>query len=283
MRLRRGACVLILCIAALATAQSGRAALSWNGSSACGVPCFPVSVIVQGNGHVTGVPVEAADATERLECPATNGFECAHFFVWQGVWGAPGPGTLLLTPTAGGGGQFRGWEPGAEGESGCPVVLAGGVCRLTTNSNGSGGWCLKAVFDGDGTVGACPNLTYPPPGVGMCPVSCPPPPPALPPAPEAVHPGWRAACTIVGTKGRDILRGTAKDDVVCGLGGNDVLYGSRGNDVLRGGAGADKLLGGAGTDKLDGGLGRDVLDGGVGTDLARTTPGDKLISANRLR
>jgi Ca2+-binding RTX toxin-like protein len=285
MRLRRGACVLILCIAALATAQSGRAALSWQSEASC-VPCFDVAVIVQGNGHVTGVPVEAADASERLECPAVNGFMCEHFFIWQGVWGQPGTGTVLLTPTAGDGSQFRGWEPGKEGELGCPEVLDGGVCRLTTTSNGAPGWCLKAVFDGDGTTGTCPPLDcrFPPLcGGPPCPPFCPPPPGVPDPPPPPAHPSWGAACTIVGTKGRDILRGTAKDDVLCGKGGNDVLYGLRGNDVLRGGAGADHLLGGIGNDKLDGGLGRDVLDGGTGADLARTTPGDKLISANRLR
>lgn len=53
-----------------------------------------------------------------------------------------------------------------------------------------------------------------------------------------------AACTIVGTDGRDVLRGTSGDDVICGLGGNDILFGEGGADQFWGGPGDDHLQGG---------------------------------------
>lgn len=76
-----------------------------------------------------------------------------------------------------------------------------------------------------------------------------------------------AGCTIIGTAGRDSLRGTNRRDVICGLGGNDVLSGLGGNDKLLGGAGNDRIVGGAGNDLLDGGTGNDWLDGGAGADV----------------
>jgi uncharacterized delta-60 repeat protein len=99
--------------------------------------------------------------------------------------------------------------------------------------------------------------------------------------------------TIVGTGGRDRLKGTRKNDVIVALGGadrisggggkdvicggngndtisggsgNDSLYGQGGKDSLSGGAGKDKESGGAGNDKLFGGSGNDTLTGGAGRD-----------------
>jgi uncharacterized delta-60 repeat protein len=89
----------------------------------------------------------------------------------------------------------------------------------------------------------------------------------------AVCAGKRA--TIVGTAGRNRLRGTPRADVIAGLGGNDVIAGLGGNDVVcggagndqvDGGAGADRLIGGAGTDRLAGGAGADRMEGGAGAD-----------------
>jgi uncharacterized delta-60 repeat protein len=86
--------------------------------------------------------------------------------------------------------------------------------------------------------------------------------------------GGRAA-TIVGTAGRDRLRGTRRADVIValagndtvrGLGGADRICGGPGRDLLAGGAGADRLLGGPGRDRLQGGLGRDSCLGGAGRD-----------------
>ena len=95
-------------------------------------------------------------------------------------------------------------------------------------------------------------------------VEAPPPPP---PDPVGV--------TLVGSGGKDMLKGGALADAIDGAGGNDVLYGYGGDDRLVGGDGADMvyggdgadiLLGGEGNDRLQGDAGDDVLDGGAGTD-----------------
>ena len=65
--------------------------------------------------------------------------------------------------------------------------------------------------------------------------------------------------TVIGTAGRDRLKGTKKADVIAGLGGNDTINGLAGNDIVCGGAGADKLTGGAGADRLLGDAGADTL------------------------
>jgi hypothetical protein len=85
-------------------------------------------------------------------------------------------------------------------------------------------------------------------------------------------PGLAAAhppCTIVGTRGSDVLHGTPGADVICGRGGNDTIIGGGGNDVLVGGAGEDTLEGGPGNDMLLGGAGADTLKGGSGRNLLR--------------
>lgn len=46
-------------------------------------------------------------------------------------------------------------------------------------------------------------------------------------------------CTLVGTKGDDILEGTARNDVICGLSGDDILIGGQGRDIGEGGEGVD--------------------------------------------
>jgi Tol biopolymer transport system component len=85
-------------------------------------------------------------------------------------------------------------------------------------------------------------------------------------------PGVRPECagrtaTIVGTAGRDLLRGTRRADVITALGGSDRVAGLRGNDLVCGGGGRDLLLGGRGRDRLVGGRGRDKCFGGPGRDL----------------
>jgi hypothetical protein len=86
---------------------------------------------------------------------------------------------------------------------------------------------------------------------------------------------WPTICTIVGSRGNDVLRGTPGNDVICGLGGNDVLLGGDGDDLLAGGEGNDTLVGGRGEDRLWGDDGNDLLidtdrsvrqDGGRGAD-----------------
>lgn len=94
----------------------------------------------------------------------------------------------------------------------------------------------------------------------------------------------RAGCTIIGSPGKDILRGTRKRDVICGMGGADVLLGMGGNDRLYGGAGNDWLDGGAGNDYLNGGAGRDRLDGNRGRDYLWGGKGrDLLITRDKVR
>ena len=74
--------------------------------------------------------------------------------------------------------------------------------------------------------------------------------------------------TIVGSAGRDVLRGTRRRDVIAGLGGNDVIAAARGNDTVCAGAGNDRVSGGSGRDRLSGGAGRDTCLGGPGRDRA---------------
>jgi len=72
--------------------------------------------------------------------------------------------------------------------------------------------------------------------------------------------------TLVGTEGKDRIRGTAHDDVIVALGGADVIRASSGDDVVCGGAGDDRVSGGSGRDRLYGERGRDRLVGGSGKD-----------------
>jgi len=83
--------------------------------------------------------------------------------------------------------------------------------------------------------------------------------------------------TIVGTNGRDRLKGTGRADVIVGLGGNDTISGLGGNDVICAGAGNDKVSGGGGSDREYGEAGKDSLSGGDGGDkLSGGTGDDKL-------
>ena len=89
--------------------------------------------------------------------------------------------------------------------------------------------------------------------------------------------------TIVGTPGRDVLRGTNGPDVIMGLGGADVISGGNGNDVICGGAGADILDGGNGDDQILGGFGPDDLYGGNGSDTLIGGSGNDLLDQERGR
>jgi uncharacterized delta-60 repeat protein len=73
--------------------------------------------------------------------------------------------------------------------------------------------------------------------------------------------------TIVGTQGRNVLRGTRSADVIVAMGGDDVVRAASGDDVVCGGRGRDRLYGERGADRLFGQHGRDVLAGGRGHDL----------------
>jgi uncharacterized delta-60 repeat protein len=84
------------------------------------------------------------------------------------------------------------------------------------------------------------------------------------PAPRVTCQGKPA--TIVGTQGKDRIKGTRKVDVIVALGGNDVVKGLGGNDVVCAGDGKDRVSGGPGKDRLYGEKGKDRLVGGTGKD-----------------
>jgi hypothetical protein len=72
--------------------------------------------------------------------------------------------------------------------------------------------------------------------------------------------------TIIGTNGRDKLKGTAGIDVIVGLSGRDSISGLEGDDVICGNKGKDKLRGGNGDDFVSGQTGPDRVKGGNGDD-----------------
>jgi len=85
-------------------------------------------------------------------------------------------------------------------------------------------------------------------------------------SPPAVPTCEGRPATIVGSAGKDRLKGTAKADVIVALGGNDKVKGLGGDDVICGGDGNDTLLGAGGKDRLYGERGKDRLVGGTGKD-----------------
>lgn len=87
-------------------------------------------------------------------------------------------------------------------------------------------------------------------------------------------------CTVLGSKGDDVLRGTPGNDVICGFGGNDRVFGFGGNDILRGGAGHDTLNGGSGDDDVFGGPGDDHLVDGSGDDDFIGGPGREVTTGS---
>ncbi len=85
--------------------------------------------------------------------------------------------------------------------------------------------------------------------------------------------------TMLGTGGRDVIRGTSGPDVISTGAGRDVVRGRRGadrictgagRDVIRGGPGRDRLVGGPGADRILGGAGRDRCPGASRRDRLRS-------------
>ena len=72
--------------------------------------------------------------------------------------------------------------------------------------------------------------------------------------------------TVIGTKGKNRLKGTNRADVIVGLGANDKIDGRGGNDVICAGDGNDSVAGGNGKDRIYGQNGKDTLKGGTGND-----------------
>ena len=107
----------------------------------------------------------------------------------------------------------------------------------------------------------------------------------------------RSAKVIMGTDGRDVLRGggggdsiygRAKDDRIRAGGGNDRVDGGSGEDVVSGGGGRDQILvrtgkdvvnGNGGNDQIFGWTGGDRLTGGSGRDRISGGKDDDVIYA----
>ncbi len=87
-------------------------------------------------------------------------------------------------------------------------------------------------------------------------------------------------CTIIGTAGKDNLKGTSKSDVICGLGGKDKIDGKGGNDYIDGGAGNDEIAGGNGNDSIYGANGNDIVLAGNGNDYISGGNGRDNIQGN---
>jgi uncharacterized delta-60 repeat protein len=83
--------------------------------------------------------------------------------------------------------------------------------------------------------------------------------------------------TIVGTNGKDKLRGTRKADVIAALGGRDTIKGLGGNDRICAGSGNDRVDAGNGNDRVEGGSGKDSIKGGKGKDRMKGGPGNDLL------
>jgi len=93
--------------------------------------------------------------------------------------------------------------------------------------------------------------------------------------------GTRKTDVIVAFGGNDKVNGRGGNDVLCGNGGRDSLKGGKGKDVLAGGAGADKLRGGASSDKLLGQAGPDFCSGGPGSDVEASCGGAPAPSSSK--
>ena len=85
-----------------------------------------------------------------------------------------------------------------------------------------------------------------------------------------VEPG----CTLLGTRGDDILVATAGVDVICGFGGDDVIIGAGPGDVILAGPGDDVLLGTEGVVLAVGGPGTDLFATSI-VDVSDITPAEE--------
>ncbi|MGK7923208.1 MAG: lectin-like protein [Trichodesmium sp.] len=83
---------------------------------------------------------------------------------------------------------------------------------------------------------------------------------------------------LIGTSGKDKIKGGNGDDNIIGLGGNDELSGDAGNDIVIGRGGNDKLRGGSGDDELTGGRGKDRLFGDGGDDILIGGAGNDILN-----
>jgi|GEM_PF-5864960 len=86
---------------------------------------------------------------------------------------------------------------------------------------------------------------------------------------------------LVGTNGRDKMKGSDGNDYLMGHAGNDELTARDGDDVLDGGAGDDRLKGEEGDDVLLAGAGDDRLNGGEGDDFLFSDEGDDRLKGEK--
>lgn len=123
---------------------------------------------------------------------------------------------------------------------------------------------IQALF-GAGAGSVTPLSGGPtPPNEPKPPTSNPPtpkPPTSNPPAPKPT-----GDALVVGTEGRDTLRGNDLNQTLRARGGSDTVFAGAGDDLVRGGLGVDTIAGEAGDDSLWGDGGRDYLIGGLGDD-----------------
>ncbi|MFD1157618.1 matrixin family metalloprotease [Roseovarius aestuarii] len=87
--------------------------------------------------------------------------------------------------------------------------------------------------------------------------------------------------TLVGTGGRDTIKGNDGDDTIDGGGARDTLYGGDDDDIVDGGTGNDLLFGNSGNDSLLGENGKDILKGGSGDDTLEGGAGDDVLKGGR--
>ncbi len=90
---------------------------------------------------------------------------------------------------------------------------------------------------------------------------------------DLVNTGTPAGEQVVGSNGKDLLKGLEGNDQLFAFAGDDWLLGGDGDDYFDGGAGNDTMLGGAGNDQLGGDAGNDVLAAGIGDDTYVYRPG----------
>lgn len=88
--------------------------------------------------------------------------------------------------------------------------------------------------------------------------------------------------TIVGTPGKDTIKGTSGPDVIVGLGGADTVFGRSGKDHICGNGGADVLDGQGSLGFVKGGAANDVVinRGGNGTVLRGNGGHDYLLGGS---
>ena len=169
------------------------------------------------------------------------------------------PGTLTITPAAGGPVQFTGGNLSIAGSAGADTIhlaATGGGVLVQFNGTSYGPFAVTGSIVVQGGDGAD----------------------AITVADDVNRPvtliGGAGNDTLRGGSGADLLEGGLGDDSLVATAGNDTLAGGDGNDTLKAGSGNDLLFGGDGDDSLQAASGNDTLTGGAGHDTLRAGSGD---------